>query len=135
MDVLVGAMLIGVALAVIVGLTGRCLSAQKRGDELATAAALADEQLQLVLARGPDEYAKRFALEGACEPPFNDYRFKLEFAGGSASKPYEVSCTISWSLGLAPQSIVIQTLMATRDGGEGEPDPIRAPDTSIIRTQ
>jgi len=133
-DVMVGGILIGVSLAVVIGLTGRAISAQKRGEELSTAAALADEQLQLVLARGPDEYAKRFPLEGSCDTPFQDYRFKLAFTGGTASKPYDVSCTISWTFSLSPQSIAIETLMATRDGGEGEPDPIRQPDSSIIRT-
>jgi hypothetical protein len=132
-DVLVGTVLIGICLSVIVGLGGRAVASQRLGEEIATAANLADEQLQLLLARGPDDYAKRFSLEGACEPPFESYHYKLLISGGSTNKPYDVSCTISWK-GASSQSLRIDTLMASRLGGEGEPDPIRAPESAIIRT-
>lgn len=138
-DVIVGAIIVGVSLAVIISLTGRALSSQKRGEELTVAAGLADETLQLVLARGPDDYAKRFPIEGPCEAPYADYRFKLVFAGGSTTVPYHVTATISWgaAAGGAPQSIVVETLMASRDGGldsaGGQPDPIRTPDTPVVR--
>lgn len=133
-DVLVGAILVGVSLSVLIGLAGRAVSAQARGEELSTAASLADEQLQMVLARGPDDYAKHFKLEGACDAPFDKYYYKLEFTGGSASKPYNVVCTISWDFSLSKQSIVVETLMASRLGGDAEVDPIRTPDTAVIRT-
>ena len=139
-DVIVGAMLVGVSLAVIIGLTGRAIASQKRGQELTTAATLADESLQMVLARGPDDYAKRFPLEGPCDPPFNDYRYKLEFSSGTTTVPYHVTVTISWGAGSGrgAQSIKIETLMASRDGGlddvGGEVDPIRTPDQPVIRT-
>jgi len=140
-DVIVGAIIVGVSLAVIIGLTGRALSSQKRGEELATAANLADETLQLVLARGPDDYAKRFELEGACDAPNEDYRFKLAFAGGggTATVPHRVTATITWggAAGGTPQTLVIETLMATRMGGldtaQGEGDPIRTPDQAVTR--
>lgn len=140
-DVIVATIIVGVSLAVIVGLIGRALSSQKRGEELSIAAGLADESLQMVLARGPDEYPRRFPLEGACEPPFQDYAYKLAFAGGgSAGAPYTVTCTISWggigkgAAARGGQSIVIQTLMASRNGGpEGLADPERRPDASVDR--
>lgn len=140
MDVIVGAILVGVALAVIIGLTGRAIASQKRGQELATAANLADETLQMVLARGPDDYAKRFPLEGACDAPFADYRYKLELSGGTTTVPYHVTVTIAWGgpPGAGGQSIKIETLMASRDGGldevGGEVDPIRTPDQPVVRT-
>ncbi|MCC6321651.1 MAG: hypothetical protein IT438_09495 [Phycisphaerales bacterium] len=133
-DVMVGAILVGVSLAVLIGLTGRAISAQRRGEELQAAAALADEQLQLVLARGPDDYAKRFKLEGVCDAPFENYHYLLEFAGGTSNEPYTVTCTIWWDFSLSKQSIAIQTLMASRLGGDEDIDPIRAPETAIIRT-
>lgn len=132
-DVLVGAILIGISLAVIIGLTGQSITAQRRGEELATAANLADEQLQLLLARGPDEYAKRFRLEGPCDPPFQDYSYKLVISGGSTNRPYNISCEINWMSGRSPQSVIIETLMASRDGGDGEPDPLRTPDQPVLR--
>ena len=73
-DLLVAAVLMGVALAVLVGMAGRALSSQSTGERLATAAMLADEQLNLVLARGPDQYASRYEVEGACEAPFESFR-------------------------------------------------------------
>ncbi|MFN7021026.1 MAG: hypothetical protein ACK4WH_06825 [Phycisphaerales bacterium] len=133
-DVMVAAILIGVSLAVLIGLSGRAIAAQKLGEELQTAAALADEQLQMVLARGPDDYAKRFSLIGVCDPPFQDYRYQLEFQGGTSNEPYTVTCTISWDISLSKQAVTIQTLMASRLGGDEDVDPIRTPDTAIIRT-
>lgn len=154
---MVGAILVGISLAVVIGLSGRALTSQKQGEELATAANLADGMLHLVLARGPDEYAKRFPVEGPCEPPFADYRYRLDFsaytfdpAGGSASgagtgggagTPYRVRVTINWSgrAGTSPQSLVVETLMATRNGGDdpvgGEPDPQRTPQQAVSRDQ
>jgi type II secretory pathway pseudopilin PulG len=138
-DVIVGAILIGVSLAVIIGLTGRALSSQKRGEELTVAATLADEALQLVLARGPDDYAKRFPVEGACEPPFSAYRYQIDISAGTTTVPYHVTATITWGggSGVPPQSIVIETLMASRDGGldeiGGQSDPLRTPESPVIR--
>lgn len=139
-DVIVGAIIVGVSLSVIIGLTGRALTSQKKGEELATAANLADEALQLVLARGPDDYGKRFDLQGRCDPPFQDYNYRLTFAEGNISTPYRVSVTISWggAAGAGGSSIIIETLMASRDGGlddlGGQPDPIRTPEEPIVRT-
>ncbi len=150
-DVMVGAILVGISLAVIIGLTGRALASQKRGEELVTAANLADAALHLVLARGPDDYAKRFPVEGPCDPPFADYRYRLEFStfgvsgssgsAGSGGSPYRVRVTINWtgSGGAAPQSVVVETLMATRMGGDdsvgGEPDPKRTPEQAVNRNE
>lgn len=140
-DVIVATIIVGVSLAVIVGLIGRALSSQKRGEELSIAAGLADESLQMVLARGPDDYARRFPVQGPCEPPFQDYGYKLAFTGGgSVGAPYTVTCTISWggigrgATAAGGQSIVIQTLMASRNGGpDGLADPERRPDESVDR--
>lgn len=140
-DMIVATIIVGVSLSVIVGLIGRALSSQKRGEELSVAAGLADESLQMVLARGPDDYARRFPVEGACEPPFQDYSYRLGFAGGgSVGAPYTVTCTISWGgvgrgvTARGGQSIIIQTLMASRNGGpEGLADPERRPEESVDR--
>lgn len=140
-DVIVGAILVGVSLAVIIGLTGRAIASQKRGQELTTAANLADETLQMVLARGPDDYAKRFPLEGPCDAPFADYRYSLSFSEGTTTVPYHVTVVISWGgvpAGRAGQSVKIETLMASRAGGlddvGGDVDPLRTPEQSVIRT-
>lgn len=135
-DVLVATILLGVSLTVLLTLTGRATGSQRVGDELATAAALADEQLQMVLARGPDDYAKRFGVEGACDAPFENYRYTLKFTGGgSVGEAYAVSATITWISGAAAKSITIDTLIASRNAGEdGEPDPVRTPASAVVRT-
>ncbi len=138
-DCIVATVLLAVSLTVTIGLTGRALSSQSTGEHLSTAAMLADEQLHLVLARGPDDYARRFAVQGACEAPFTDYQYKLSFTGGgSVGEPYQVTCTISWrTSGSTGQerAISIDTLVAARNSaGSTEPDPIRAPRSSITRT-
>jgi len=134
-DVIVATILLGVGLAVIIGLSGRAVSAQQQGDEIATAAMLADEQLHLVLARGPDDYARRFATDGACDEPFSNYHYALTFTGGSSDgDPFRVLATITWLSSSGQRNVEVETLMATRDPGpDGEMDPIRAPDTVINR--
>ena len=134
-DSIIGAILLGIALAAALGLVGRAISSQDGGHRLATAAALADEQLALVLARGPDDYAKQFPIEGACEAPFQEYQFKVELSGGSDREPYLVRVTISYLAGSRPQSVVVETLMASRSSGGVEPDPERAPQEPVERLQ
>lgn len=157
-DVIVAVVILGVGLAVIISLSGRSIASAQQGETLAIAAALADEQLNLVLARGPDDYARRFPVEGACDVPFESYDFRLEFSGGrSVGEPYDVRVTISWGGGSGggssgspaasssspaavgasasdSKSLTIRTLMAVRDLGiEAETDPDRRPVTPIQR--
>jgi hypothetical protein len=101
-DVMVGAVILGAALTVIVGLAGQAVTAQVRGQDLTTAAMLADEQLNLVLARGPDDYEKRFGSDGRCDEPFEDFTYHVAIGGTGESAPYEVSATISWTPTLVP---------------------------------
>ena len=122
-DLLVAAVLMGVALAVLVGMAGRALSSQSTGERLATAAMLADEQLNLVLARGPDQYASRYEVEGACEAPFESFRYRLDVGGGGAGgEADEVAATILWREGDRERTIRVDTLMASRLGEEADPD-------------
>jgi type II secretory pathway pseudopilin PulG len=136
-DCIVATVLLGISLAVMIGLASSAVSSQTTGEKLSTAATLADEQLQLVLARGPDDYTQRFPVQGQCDAPFSDYSYKLAITGGGGvGEPYAVTCTISWNAGGSPKSIAIDTLMAPRTGAEDvEPDPLRAPQTAITRTQ
>lgn len=129
LDVIIAGIIIGISLAAIIGLTGRALSAQARGEELQIAAMLADEQLNLVLARGPDNYTRSFAASGECDPPFSNYTYSVEVAGGSSSAPHKVTVTISWAGGT--RSVALQTLIAAREGDD--PDPDRKPPETTTR--
>jgi hypothetical protein len=132
-DILVAAVVMGVALAVLVGMAGRALMSQLQGERLAIAAMLADEQLNLVMMRGPDNYGSRFAVEGACEAPFTEFRYKVQFLGqASGGEPHEVSATILWMESGREKSVVVETLMSPRIGDE--PDPDRKPPERVERT-
>lgn len=132
-DVIVAAVLLGVSLAVMLGIVGRAVTAQGDAHRLATAAMLADEQLNLVLAFGPDEYLRRFPASGQCEEPFADFAYELALTGGTDSTPFTASATIRWLTGARPQSLTIQTLIAPRPGDE--PDPDRRPQSAPARIQ
>ncbi|MDI1290490.1 MAG: hypothetical protein PSX37_11150, partial [bacterium] len=102
-DVLVASVLLAIALSVIVSMSGSALSSQAMGEQISVAATLADEQLNLVLMRGPDDYAARYSAEGPCEAPFEMYRYKLEFIDGDAGNPYTVTARIEWTSPRGPQ--------------------------------
>ncbi len=138
-DCIVATVLLGVSLAVVIGLAGTALSSQATGERLSTAAMLADEQLQLVLARGADNYKDQYPLDGACDAPFQDYKFKLAFDGGTGpGVPFNVACTITWGggrMGGSEQSIRIDTMIAPRNvTGESQATPVRAPRATVDRT-
>jgi Tfp pilus assembly protein PilV len=130
-DSIVAAVLLGVALAVMIGLGSRALTSQKSGEELQTAAMLLDEQLNLVLARGADDYASRFPVRGQCDKPFEKFEYSLEFSEGQSGEAFRVVATISWGVGGKQRSESIETLIAPRLGDD--PDPIRRPDEAVNR--
>lgn len=130
-DVIVATVLLGVSLAVLISIAGRAVRAQESGRRLETAANLIDEQLQLVLARGADNYASRFPIEGVCDEPFQDYRFKLTITGGGSGDPYTVSATVSWSRAGRMESASAETMIAPRGGTD--PDPQRRPEEAVER--
>lgn len=132
-EAIVGSVLIGVALAVIVGLGARAISQQAEGEQLRIAAMMLDEQLNLVLARGPDQYESRFGLTGVCDPPFATFRYELSIEGGVGGRPYDVTATVFWLAGGAQRSESASTLIAPRLGDE--PDPDRRPTEEVSRIQ
>ena len=132
-DVIVGTVIIGVSLAALIGVLGRAISSQSDGEMLQSAAALIDEQLNLVLMRGPDNYSGRFPIEGECDPPFQKFMYRLDISGGSTGTPYTVRATVSWFSGAREKSASASTLMAPRLGED--PDPIRTPDQTVDRIE
>lgn len=130
-DAIVATVLLGLSLAVLLGLIGRVARTQRDGEHLETAAMLLDEQLALVLARGVDGYAQRFPLKGACDRPFQDYAFEIEIGPAGGSDAPTVTATISWMQGSVRKSESVQTKIAPRTGDE--PDPDRKPQEKVIR--
>ncbi len=130
-DVIVATVMAGAALAVIIGLSSRAMTAQRQGEDLRAAAMLIDEQLNLVLARGPDDYGGRFPVEGACDAPFERFRFRLDISGGDGGEAYRVVATVTWPDAGVIRSAVVETRIAPRLGDE--PDPERRPEETINR--
>lgn len=130
-DAIVGTILLAGALAVMIGLSGRALSAQIEGEHLEAAASLLDEQLNLVLAHGPDDYAKQFPTEGVCEAPFTGYRYQLDIRSATGGEPYTVRATVTWRSAGRDRSASVETLIAPRLGDD--PDPDRRPEQSVDR--
>ena len=132
-DAIVGTILLAGALAVMIGLSGRALSAQIEGEQLATAASLIDEQLNLVLAYGPDDYAKEYPTDGVCDPPFSGYRYHLDILAGAGGEPYTVRASVFWKSGARDRSASVETFIAARLGDD--PDPDRRPEQTVERDE
>lgn len=132
LDILVAAVVMGVALAVLVGMAGRAMSSQLQGERLGIAAMLADEYLNLVLMRGPDNYGSRFDVDGKCDAPFEAYEYLIEFKGeAGGGDPYEVTATIVWHEGDREKSIAVETMVSPRIADD--PDPDRKPPERVER--
>lgn len=130
-DALIATIILAGALGAVMALAGRAMNAQHQGERLQQVAMLLDEQLGLVLMRGPDDYASAYPMTGQCDAPFEQYAYTLSIAGGSGGAAYEVTATITWTEAGRPRSESISTLIAPRLGDE--PDPDRMPTQTILR--
>jgi type II secretory pathway pseudopilin PulG len=130
-DAIVATVMLGAALSVIVSLVGRALAAQRVGERLEVVAMLLDEQLQMVVARGPDNYLQRFPANGKCDIPFADYEYQLAITSNGSADAYSVKATISWREGSRLLNESVETRVAPRRGDE--PDPDRKPAESVVR--
>lgn len=131
-EIVVASIVLGVAVAGILGLVSRALSAQSEGERIETAARLADERLNLVLAVGPEKYPSVFPLAGPCEEPFGDYQHSVTIESQTAGLPYRVRAEVSWAQGTRRRSIMLETLIAPRIGDD--PDPDRKPSETLNRS-
>lgn len=134
-DLLVGVVMLGVSVVVLMGLSAQAISAQRSGENLEAAAMILDQQLNLVLARGGDNYASRFDdSEGRGETPYERFRYKVDVAagsGGSAGEAYAVTATVWWMEGGRERSASVETRVAPRLGEQ--PDPDRRPVDKVDR--
>lgn len=132
-DAIIGAILLGISLAVILSLGGRAISSQAEGEQLRTAAMLIDERLNLILMSGVEGYTSKFDLTGTCDPPFQNFTYRVDIGGGQSGDPYTVAVTVEWSAAGRTKSETIETRIAPRLGDD--PDPIRQPAQAIQRTE
>lgn len=132
LDALIGGVLLGLAMVVVIGLTGSAISSQAKGERYETAAMLADERLNLVLAVGPESYPGVFKTKGKFDEPFSDYEYEVEISPRPEGDPFFVRATISWRTVTGTQRISVETLIAPRLGDD--PDPDRKPQESVDRS-
>ncbi|MGP1347847.1 MAG: type IV pilus modification PilV family protein [Phycisphaerales bacterium] len=130
-EVLVAGVILGVGLAIVVGLTGRAISMQTEGRHLYNAAQLADERLNLVLATGTEDFNRTFRDSGPFEAPFDDYAYSIDISTAGPGEADTVVCTVFWTSGGRERSLTIEARIAPRLGDD--PDPERAPDSTIDR--
>lgn len=130
-DALVATVLLGLSLAVVMSLVSRALTLQREGERLEVAAMLVDEQLNLVLARGAENYASRFGLAGKCDVPYQDYSYVIAIEGAGGTDAFLVTATVSWKDGGRERSESVQTRIAARRGDEADPE--RRPKEAVER--
>ena len=132
LDALVGGVLLGLAMVVVIGLTGAAISSQAKGERFEIAAQLADERLNMVLAVGPESYPGVFKMKGPCDEPFEEYEYDVEISPRPEGDPFFVKATIAWRGATGTQRISVETLIAPRLGDE--PDPDRRPQETVDRS-
>ncbi|MFG0328667.1 MAG: hypothetical protein ACF8PN_02105 [Phycisphaerales bacterium] len=129
LDVLVGGILLGAALAVIVGIGNNALRAQIEGEDMTEAAMALDSLLSDVLIHGPESYGRQFPTDGSMESPFDRFDFNIQIEDQGAGNPYIVTARVYWDEGR--RSEVAQTWIAPRLGED--PDPEREPPSPVER--
>lgn len=133
-DVMVGAIMLGIGLSVIISISSRSLAVQNDGERRMVAAWLADELLNHVLIEGPIDYRRNVDLRGEYAPPFDAYSFEVAIEDIGLNMPFRVTATISWPSGRSIQQIQVQTLLAEKHGDMFE-EHRREPDVMLDREQ
>lgn len=131
LDALVGVIVLGVALAGVMGLSAAAVRSQAIGEELQIASMIADEQLELVCAVGTDAFVAEFGQRGRAEAPWQNYEWTVDIKRGEVADPDFVTVTVSWERISGTRSITVETLIAPRMGDD--PDPDREPEQSLGR--
>lgn len=131
LDAIVATVILGIALSVILGLGSLAIASQSRGEQEQVAAMLIDEQLELLLAVGPEEYAAVFDARAQAPAPFENYQFDIDIEALGGRDPYLVTAVVTWQHAGRERSLTVETMVAPRLGEE--PDPDRRPQESLGR--
>ena len=133
LDVIIGAVMLGVGLAVVVSLSSRSLAVQTDGEKRMVAGWLADELLTMVLVEGPVEYGKQYDTSGRFYEPFEDYFYELDIRETGVGQPYRVIATVGWYTSTYDgENVSIETYIAPR---LGDPEQPRTPREFVDREQ
>lgn len=113
-EVVLAAVLLGIGLTVALSTAATALSHQTLGEHNMVAAWLADEQMNLVVMEGPQQYLRAHPTSGFMDSPFDAYSFDVEVQHVGDWEPYEVTVLISWDEG--DRTFQLQSLVAPRQG-------------------
>ena len=122
-EVVLAAVLLGIGLSVALSLAATALTHQTLGEHNMVAAWLADEQMNLVVMEGPQQYLRVHPNSGILDPPFDAYSYDVEVKHVGDWEPYEVTVYISWDGG--ERNFQLQSLIAPRQGDPLEFDDRR----------
>ncbi|HWB19896.1 MAG TPA: hypothetical protein VG711_06320 [Phycisphaerales bacterium] len=120
-DAIIGAVILGIGLAVVISLTSRAVQRQIDGEKRTTAAWLADGLLNMVLADGPVDYGKRNDSSGRFDAPFDEFTYNVELKDQGVNVPFRVTATVSWDKDRGGGSIQVQSLISERGGDSYQP--------------
>lgn len=128
-EALLGGMLLAAGMSVVMSLSTRALRAQVHGEKKMTAAWLADDLLNMVLAEGPTEFERSLDRRGTFEAPFDEFGYELLTEDLGRGVPWRVTAVVQW--GDRPnESVTVETLIAVRLGDE---EPPREPYEEVDR--
>ena len=127
-EVIIAGVILALGAASLLSLTSRALQMQRKGEQKIIAASLLDEILSTVLMEGPQDLVQMNSLSGTCDPPFDEWEFRLEIDSAVGTDPFRVLATV-----LSPDGDEFNcaTLIAPRLGEE--PNPERIPFEPIDR--
>ena len=127
-EVIISGIILAIGMTALLTLTSRALAMQRRGERKIVAASILDELLGSVLTEGPHDFVKLHSTSGPCEPPFDDWEYKVEIDDSVGMDPFRVLAEV-----ISPDGHVYEcaTLIAPKLGEE--PDPDRFPPEPIDR--
>lgn len=130
-EALLGGMLLAAGMTVVASLATRALRAQINGEKRMTAAWLADDLLNMVVAEGPAEYERSFDTRGTFEAPFEEFGYELVMEDLGRGVPWRVTAVVRWG-DRDRETVAVETLVAVRLGEEDE-EPPREPYEEVDR--
>ena len=127
-EVIIAGVILAIGMTALLTLTSRALSMQRRGEQKIIAASILDELLGSVLTEGPHDFVRLNSTSGPCEPPFENWEYKIDIEDAVGSDPFRVLAVTT-----SPSGDVFQcaTLIAAKRGET--PDPDRFPAEPIDR--
>lgn len=132
LEVIVASVIMGISLAIVATISSRLLVWQRDGESMQIAAMILDEQLELLVAVGPDDFPRIGRLRGTGPTPYESFRYEIDIDNEPEGDPSFVTATCTWTDAGVERSLTIETLVSPRLGDD--PDPDRQPEQRMGRS-